>query len=210
MTTTSPTTLSHPPSNRLFNKKEDVDYRQLLPQPGMLPSATLPAAFKLADQDDRAPAIDKAAHHPPREPLAPLNKEPAGSPHHPKVEPSRPVTPALTEIERSRRLSFNSPHAASWEKFRQKNPEFKEYQRQASTTGVCLGFLVWLRGLDIIWFTVHGGLNFICASLSEVNLFCCASIKDLIVSPCLVLCMLVYSSSGKGSNFVLPVSLVVL
>ncbi|XP_050689942.1 uncharacterized protein LOC126982137 isoform X2 [Eriocheir sinensis] len=126
--------------DELFSKKEDVDYRQLLPQPGMLPTATLPAAFKMADQDERTPALDKP-HHPPREPLAPLNKDPNLSPHHPKVEPSTPVTPALSEIERSRKLSFNSPHAASWEKFRQKNPEFKEYQRQASTSEPERGFM---------------------------------------------------------------------
>ena len=116
---------------RLFSKK-DVDYRQLLPQPGMLPTPTLPAAFKMADQDDRTPPVDKS--HPPREPLAPLNRD-TSSPQHAKAEPTTPSTPVLSELERIRKVSFNSPHAASWEKFRQKNPEFKEYQRQASNSG---------------------------------------------------------------------------
>lgn len=40
----------------------------------------------------------------------------------------------LTDIN-SRKSSFNSPQAAKWEKFREKNPEFKEYERQASSSG---------------------------------------------------------------------------
>lgn len=154
------------PLRRLFSKKEDVDYRQLLPQPGMLPSATLPAAFKMADQDERTPALDKP-HHPPREPLAPLNKDPNLSPHHPKVEPSTPVTPVLSEIERSRKLSFNSPHAASWEKFRQKNPEFKEYQRQASTSGEAWG----CDDVFVHTFVCGGLLSITCHTFIFVSLF---------------------------------------
>ncbi|KAK4312787.1 hypothetical protein Pmani_015799 [Petrolisthes manimaculis] len=120
----------------LFSK-EDVDYRQLLPQPGRLPTPVgggggggggLPAAFKIGDQDER-------------------NLDPQKTPHdsqEPNTPPSR-VKGVVVDVgegmdsasqafldPRGRKNSFNSPHAASWEKFRAKNPEFEKYQRQAS------------------------------------------------------------------------------
>lgn len=119
-----------------------MDYRQLLPQPGRLPTPRggLPAAFKIGDQDERnlePQTPHDSAHHPHQ-----------GS-HEPKT-PSRDIDDNKEGDEemdsashmfldpRGRKNSFNSPHAASWEKFRAKNPEFEKYQRQASMSGMVL------------------------------------------------------------------------
>lgn len=37
--------------------------------------------------------------------------------------------------------NFSSPHAAKWEKFRESNPEFKEYKRHASISGKFIDFI---------------------------------------------------------------------
>lgn len=126
---------------RLFSKK-DVDYRQLLPRPGLLPTPGLPAAFNMKDQDDRKPSSREPGRleQPSRDPLVPLSiseNQDSNNPH-PKGEmgPSGIGSLLLGPLEHcNRKSSFNSPHAASWEKFRERNPEFKEYQRQASTSG---------------------------------------------------------------------------
>lgn len=116
-----------------------MDYRQLLPQPGRLPTpGGLPAAFKIGDQDERnLETPHDSAHHPcqgnhePKTPSRVNNDNKEGdegmdSASHMFLDP------------RGRKNSFNSPHAASWEKFRAKNPEFEKYQRQASMSGMGL------------------------------------------------------------------------
>lgn len=126
--------------NRLFSKK-DVDYRQLLPRPALLPTPVGPA-FNITDQDDRNPnSRDPGVRDPSaRDPLAPINPSDNQDLNIARAKgelgPPGVGSPLLGPIDpRMRKPSFNSPHAASWEKFREKNPEFKEYQRQASTSG---------------------------------------------------------------------------
>lgn len=126
--------------NRLFSKK-DVDYRQLLPRPALLPTPVGPA-FNITDQDDRNPnSRDPGVRDPTaRDPLAPINPSDNQDPNIARAKgelgPPGVGSPLMGPLDpRMRKPSFNSPHAASWEKFREKNPEFKEYQRQASTSG---------------------------------------------------------------------------
>ncbi|KAK7083093.1 hypothetical protein SK128_015199 [Halocaridina rubra] len=106
----------------LFSDK-DVDYRQLLPRPLHVvpPSPAIPpavrASFSTEDQDERkcgTQDMDIDDDDDEEGDMAP------------------PLTPLRGADNRFRKPSFNSPHAASWEKFREKNPEFKEYTRQAS------------------------------------------------------------------------------
>ncbi|XP_053644787.2 pre-mRNA cleavage complex 2 protein Pcf11 isoform X4 [Cherax quadricarinatus] len=126
----------------LFSKK-DVDYRQLLPRPGLLPNPGLPSAFNTMDQDDRNPSN---RDQPLRDPLAPLNtseNQASKVPHSKEMDTSGMESPLTCSVDpRMRKHSFNSPHAASWEKFREKNPEFKEYQRQASMSESDRSFLL--------------------------------------------------------------------
>ncbi|KAG7173285.1 putative Pre-mRNA cleavage complex 2 protein Pcf11-like 2, partial [Homarus americanus] len=141
----------------LFSKK-DVDYRQLLPRPGLLPTPGLPAAFKMMDQDDRNPG---SLDHSSRDPLAPLStSDQDANISHPKgvLGPPGIDSPAVCPIDpRSRKHSFNSPHAASWEKFREKNPEFKEYQRQASMSEADRSFNVDEEDQDMPFCESHSG-----------------------------------------------------
>ena len=58
-----------------------------------------------------------------------------------RMNSSLPETPISSRLQNKlNRQNSNSPNAVSWEKFRDKNPEFKRYQRAASLYGECWFF----------------------------------------------------------------------
>ncbi|XP_068232652.1 pre-mRNA cleavage complex 2 protein Pcf11-like isoform X1 [Palaemon carinicauda] len=127
-----------PPQGLGLFSNQDVDYRQILPRPMPIPPPilppTVPPTFGGKDQDERTSGSRDVGN---RDPLACIS-----SPDNHDLNiacikgdmgpPDSMNTPSRNAEGRMRKPSFNSPHAASWEKFREKNPEFKEYMRQAS------------------------------------------------------------------------------
>ncbi|RXG71959.1 Pre-mRNA cleavage complex 2 protein Pcf11, partial [Armadillidium vulgare] len=107
--------------------KEDVDLRQLsimarVPHANQGTSAVLTNFGSKPDEDMRIQSNSRKENQDPRFNksldtfASPLRKEDDFADHN------------------SKKTFYNSPHAAKWEKFREKNPEFKEYQRQASVS----------------------------------------------------------------------------
>ncbi|XP_066967762.1 pre-mRNA cleavage complex 2 protein Pcf11-like isoform X1 [Macrobrachium rosenbergii] len=125
-----------PPQGLGLFSNQDVDYRQILPRPMQIPPPNIPPVvpptFGGKDQDERTSGSRDVSSRDPRDPLACINSPDNQDLKGDMGPPDSMNTPARNAENRMRKPSFNSPHAASWEKFREKNPEFKEYMRQAS------------------------------------------------------------------------------